>query len=186
MVKIITKWLYLEPFVKTDEWLHLADVSRQLKEPHPTVRNYLNYFEKKALLIKQVKGRLTIYRLNKNNPLLIHYLVLVEKERLIAACEDLLIQEFVSFLDKHIDENTKVILFGSSVENSRKAEDLDLIISGDVDFKDKLKDFEDKFNKKIHLINVKNLHDITDTLKKEIIKKHIIINGVEEVIKWLI
>jgi len=40
-------------------------------------------------------------------------------------------------------------------------------------------------NIKIHLINVNSLSKITATLRNEIIKKHMIINKTDELIRWL-
>ena len=59
-----TKYSYLEPFLTTRESLHLLDISRKLKENHATVRKYLNKFEKQGILKKEIKGRLTLYKLN--------------------------------------------------------------------------------------------------------------------------
>ncbi len=187
MVKIITIWSYLEPFLYTKEYLHLADISKRLNKPHPTVRNYLNFFEKEGILIKEAKGRLSLYKINLDNPILVDYLVLAEKEKLMIRCKnDLLMKEIVSFLHKFLNYDNKALIFGSAVINLKKANDVDLFIIGRVNFFDKIKEFEKKFNKKIHIINLKNLNMINESLKREIAKKHLIIHGSEEIIKWLI
>ena len=185
MVTKRTKWSYLEPFLTTREFLHLADISRILKEPHPTVRKYLNYFEKKGILKKQIKGRLTLYKLDIDCQNLIDYLVIVEKEILLKRCEkDLLLNEIVFNLHENLSE-TDVLIFGSATENTKKAKDIDILVTGKWNAENKLNDIEKKLNIKFHLINVPNLTSINKTLKKEIIKKHLIINGSEKIIKWL-
>lgn len=79
MVKNITIWSFLEPFLSTKEWMHLAEISKKLNIKHTTVRTNLNIFEKKGLLKKTHKGRLTLFKLNMNNMLLISYLSLAKK-----------------------------------------------------------------------------------------------------------
>lgn len=80
--------------------------------------------------------------------------------------------------------NQNLIIFGSTVENINKAEDLDIIIikGNNINF-----DFiEKKLNKKVHAISINNFDEINLSLKEEIRKKHLIINGTEEVVKWLL
>ena len=187
MVKNTTIWSYLGPFLDTKEYLHLADISKRLNKPHPTVRNYLNLFEEEGILIKETKGRLSLYKINPNSPILVDYLVLAEKEKLIIQCKnDLLMKEIVFFLHKSLNQDNKALIFGSAVINLKKANDVDILITGRLSFGDKIKEFEKKFNKKIHLINLKNLNMISESLRTEIIKKHLLIQGSEEIIKWLI
>jgi len=186
MVKKLTMWSFLEPFLYSQEYLHLADISKRLVKPHTTVRQYLNYFEKQGILIKIMKGRLTLYKLNFNNPLILQYIFLIEKETLLNKCErSLILRELVSFLTGNLNENNKALIFGSAAENLKKANDIDLLIIGNINFQNKVKDFENNFNVKIHLINVEDLKKITNTLKQEIKKKHLIIKGTEEIIRWL-
>jgi len=186
MVKKITMWLYLEPLLYSEEYLHLSDISRKLEKNHAVVRQYLNFFESLGVLSKKIKGRLTMYKVNFSHPLIIDYMVLAEKEKLTDKCKkDLIINEIVGFLHNNLNENNKALIFGSSVINSRKAEDIDLLISGKIN-ENKIKEFEKKFNVSIHLINIKNLNSVKQSLKKEIKTKHLIVQGSEEIIKWLI
>jgi len=187
MVKIVTKWAYLEPLLYAGEALHLEEVSKKLKKNHSAVRKYLNYFEGQGILNKKIKGRLTTYNINLSHPLIIDYIVLVEKEKLVNKCRtDLIINELVGFLHSLINENNKALIFGSSAIDSKKANDIDLLITGKINFEKDLKLFEKKFNIKIHLINTSSLESINESLRKEITGKHLIIQGSEEIIKWLI
>lgn len=184
MVNKLTIWSFLEPLLYSQEFLHLAEISRELKSPHATVRKHLNEFEKQGIVIKKTKGRLTLYKLNYSNPLIIDYLILAEKEKLVRKCqESLILKEIVSFFNEF--ENKEILLFGSVTENTKKANDIDLLIIGDV-AKDKIKDFEKKFDLKFHVIDVKSLEQVTKSLKEEIIKKHLIIQGSESIIKWML
>ena len=181
MVKNIT---VLEPFLtKPFEELHLAELSRELNEPHPTIRQHLNNLEKEGILKKKIKGRLTLYSLNFNNPLLLDYITLSEKNKLITMSENLILKEMISFFNENFSETTRII-FGSFAERLNKPKDIDLIIVGKID-NGKIKTLSKKINKEIHLINVKSLNDITKTLKEEVIKKHIVLNNTEEAVRWL-
>ncbi len=189
MVKKITKWLYLEPLIFKKEGLHLAEISKKLKINHTVVRQYLNYFENKGIIKKQKKGRLSIYKFNKENDFIIDIITIIEKEKLIN--RDLIIKEITGFIHKKL-QNEKILIFGSASENIKKAGDLDLLIIRNKNkqtenkIKKTIKELENKINKKIHLLIVNKFSEISETLKEEIRKKHLIIQGSEEIIRWLI
>lgn len=183
MVNNITTLSVLEPLLFEQEWIHLAEISRELKMPHPTARIYLNDFEKEGVVIKQIKGRLALYKLNYSNPLIIDYIILVEKNKLIKRCsKEILLKEIVSFL--HESDNLAII-FGSASVNLKNANDIDLIILGDFN-KFSFKEFEKKHDIKFHLINLKKLEEITPSLKEEIKKKHLMVQDSEEIVKWML
>jgi len=184
MVKKVTMWGFLEPLLYLKESIHLAEISRKLKSPHVTVRKHLNYFEKQGVVIKEIKGRLTNYKLNYSNNLLMDYLVLIEKNKLIRKCHsDLLMGEIVSFL--HDNLGREILIFGSSVENLKNANDIDVLITGEKSKKN-FKDFEKKFGVKFHIISPKKLEEVSDSLKEEIKKAHILIQNSEIIIKWML
>jgi predicted nucleotidyltransferase len=180
MVKKITKWFYLEPLIYRD-WIHLAEISKKLEKNHTVVRKYLEVFEKEGVVVKKIVGKMSMYKLNENYPLLIDVVSIVEKERLINAAKNLILKEIVEFFkNKKIKT---VIIFGSFVTDQKKANDVDVLyIGSDIN----LKEIEGKINKKIHLINIESLDEINSTLKEEIKGKHLIIYNVEEIVKWLI
>jgi len=183
MVNNITILSVLEPLLFKQEWIHLSEISRELKMPHPTARIHLNSLEKEGVVIKQIKGRLTLYKLNYNNPLIIDYIILIEKNILIKkSSKDVILKEIISFLHK---SSNSIIIFGSATNDLKKAEDIDIIIIGNFD-KTKFKEFEKKHNLKFHLINLKKLEDINSSLKEEIKKKHLIIQDSEKIIKWML
>ncbi len=187
MVNKLTIVRALEPFLsKPKEWLHLAEISRTIKEPHPTVRQWLNQLEKNGVLKKQFKGRLTIYSLNLNNQNIIDYLLVVEKGRLIRQCEKwLVLKELAHFVNSSFGENIKVLVFGSAAEKFDVSEDIDLLIIGKTDIKN-IKKFAGRFNKELHIINVSSLVKISKSLKEEIIKKHLLVKGSEDIIRWIL
>ena len=184
MVKKVSIWLTLEPLIFLDEPIHLAEISRKLKRSHATIRKQLLIFEKKGLVTKEKKGRQIFYKLRKESPLFLDYLSVIEKERLIRECEkDLVLKEIVAYLHKNF--NNKIIIFGSSVTSMKDANDFDILIIGKFLVK-KIKNIEKRLNIKFHIIGVDNLEEVDQSLKKEIIKKHLIVEGGEELIKWMI
>ena len=185
MVKKITILNVLNPFLSNPkEALHLSQLSREIKEPHPTLRQHFKYLEKLGILKKQIKGRLTLYSLNFNNQNLLQYLFIAEKNRLIERLEKhLILKELVFYLNSYNEEN-KYLIFGSFVDDYENANDLDLLVIGNID-KKYLDDFSKKYSLNIHTIQVKSIKLISDTLKKEIIKKHLIINSTEYFLRWL-
>jgi len=181
MVKKVSIWLTLEPLLYTGP-KHLAEISKKLKKPHTTIRKQLAIFEKIGLVEKEKKGRQTFYRLKKIS-LLVDYLTIIEKEKLVKRCkEELVLKEIVEFLHSF---NNPVVIFGSAVDSVKIARDIDLLVVGKFN-REKIKFFEKKLNLNFHVINVKSLREVSETLKKEIIKKHLIIQKSEEWIKWLI
>lgn len=186
MVNNMSIWFVLEPLLYKPEYLHLADLSRQLKIPHATLRQYLNYFEKEGILVKQIKGRLTMYKFNYSNSLITDYLQIIEKEKLIEKCQkSLLLKEIVSFIHENLHDES-VLIFGSASQDIKKANDIDLLIVGKNNYKEKLKLLEKKLNIETHIINVNNFNEINIGLKNEIINKHLLINENEEFIRWML
>lgn len=179
MVEKVTKWYFLTPFLSTKESLHLLDVSRQLNKNHTVVRQHLNQFAKEGFLRISYKGRLTLYQINQEFPLKLDHLTMVEKEFLIQKSNNLILKELIS--DLHNLTSKPTIIFGSSVTNFSKANDIDILTSDSESFRK----IQHKYNKEIHLIKVKQLSDVKTALKNEILKQHIIVNGTEECIKWL-
>ena len=183
----ITILSVLEPLLtRPKDAIHLAELSKLAGEPHPTLRQHLNYLEQMGVLNKEIKGRLTIYSLNLSNRNIIDYIVIAEKNRLIKRCaQEPLLKELVSFLRTVLDENNKALIFGSAAESLKKANDADILITGKFNSQ-KLDEFAERFNLKTHLINVKTFANVSEALRLEIVKKHLIINGSEEVTRWLL
>ncbi|MCD6483011.1 MAG: winged helix-turn-helix transcriptional regulator [Candidatus Aenigmarchaeota archaeon] len=181
MVKKVSIWSTLEPLLYS-EAKHLAKISKELKKAHTTVRKQLAIFEKIGLVKKEKKGRQTFYKLRRI-PLFIDYLTILEKEKLIRRCrEELVLKEIVECLHSF---NNPILVFGSAVDSVKKARDVDLLVVGKFNI-EKIKLLEKRLNLKFHVINVRSLREINEALKKEITKKHLIVQGSEELIKWLI
>ncbi len=187
MVKKITIIDALEPFLsRPKQELHLAEISRIIDEPHPTVRQWLNSLHNRGVLLKESKGRLTLYKLHLNNYSILDYLVIAEKNRLITKCENsLLLKELANSLIENLDESAMCLVFGSASEDFDKAGDIDLLIIGKTD-ETKIKKISSRLNKELHIITVPKLAKVSNALKEEIIKKHLIIQGSESILRWMI
>lgn len=184
MVNKLTITNLLEPFLSNlNKQLHLAKISKDVNQPHPTVRLGLNYLETIGILKKQFTGRLTLYGLNLDHQNLLDYLVMAEKNRLIARCEQsMIIKEIVGYI--HNSPIDIALFFGSAVDNASVPSDFDILVvrqeSGG------LKKLEDRLNIVLHIITLKSLDDISESLKNEISKKHLLVNGSEKVLRWLL
>lgn len=187
MVKKLTIYMVLEPFLgKPNEKLHLANIAREIKQPSPTVRQWLNTLELKGILKKENKGRLTFYQLNLQNPTIIDHLVIAEKNKLINQCENnIILEELVNHIHFNLGENEKSLIFGSASVLFSDAQDIDLLLVGNDDTK-LLKAFAKRINKELHIISVSKLDKISAALRKEILKKHLLINGSETFVRWLL
>lgn len=186
MVKKVSIWSILEPLLYSREPLYLRELSKILKKPHPTLIKQFQFFEKLGVVTKTKKGRLSLYRLNYENPLLVDVVSVVEKEKVVRKCrEEPLLREVVDFIHKNL-KNDKVIIFGSFTENSKKANDIDVLVLGRMKNYDKLRKFERKINLKFHIIEVRSLDEISGPLRNEIMKKHLTIRGVEFWVSWML
>lgn len=177
----------LRPFTaKPRERLHLAEISRETAIPHPTARQWLNKFVAEGVLKKKIQGRLTFYYLNYDFPYLIDYLVITEKDKMIGKCNQSLInREVVNYFYENYQYNNKIIIFGSAAESKKEPEDIDILIAGKID-KSKINKLSERINKNIHAINVSNLSKVSAALKNEIVKKHLIVQGSEDIIRWML
>ncbi len=181
-VQKLTELFILEPLLYKKEGIHLAEISKRLKINHTTILRKLKKFEKLGIIKKSKKGNLSVYKINYNHPLIIDYLSIVEKYKVIKFCKNVLTKEIVNYLHTISEE---LLIFGSFVEDTTRANDVDVITTKKISEKD-IKEFKNLFGKELHVTYVKNLTKIDNFLKSEIIKKHIIIGGVEKWIKWMI
>ncbi len=185
MVNIITDYSYLKSFIYNEGEMHLAEISKKLGLPHPTTRIYLNKFESLGILKKRIKGRQTFYAINKDSPLLIDVLSIVEKEVIFnRMIKDSFLRELVELINRNISY-CPIIIFGSFCLDSKKAEDIDILVIGETN-KKAFSEIEKKMGKPIQLINLKNFSEVKDSLKQEIKKKHLIVSNVEDCVKWLV
>ncbi len=185
MVKKVTysriMGLFLEDYSRR---VYLREIADELKKPHQTVKPYIKELVRKNILSEKKHGKFLEYALNFKNKLIYDYLTIAEKEKTQEFIEDnplasILYEKLSSFFG----DNT-FIIFGSSVNGIKKGNDLDLFVIGK-NVKDEIKEFEDIYSKKIHLIHAKTLKEVSLTFIKEVYKKHIILNNTESVLKFI-
>ncbi len=183
----VTKWSILEPLIFEREFVHLEEISRRVGRAHSFIRKYLNEFVEFGILEKKRVGRMIMYRINNEFPLLLDILVLIEKEKVLRA-KGLIIREIIYDLRNILAIDNFSLIFGSAVRGTKRAGDIDILVVGElgVESKKELGKLERKVNKSIHLIEIESLGNVSDALKEEIRKSHLIIQGSENIVKWLI
>ena len=122
--------------------------------------------------------------MNLDNPLTKEYLLLCEKERLLDFLENnVLFSRLYTELSDFFNDS-KILLFGSSV-NQKEYNDIDLlVISKNEQIKSIITKFEQTYSKKIHLIQTEEEY-LTKILIQEIRQKHIIFNNHEYFMEML-
>ncbi len=182
MVRFYT---YLEMYLgDLSQSVSLSEFESHFKTPHQTVKKHLEQFTKAKILTEEKKERFLFYRLNLSNPLTKEYLLLCEKERLLAFLEK---NTLFSRLYQELSpcfKYSKILLFGSSTEKKEYA-DIDLIIISKnkgikpiINIKPIIKKFQETYSVKIHAVQTEE-KCLTKTLIQEIKQKHIIFNSHE-------
>ena len=185
MVKKITCSKIISMFLSDySRRAYLRELSDELKKPHQTVKPYIKELVRKNILAEKKHGKFLEYALNFKNRLVYDYLTIAEKEKTQEFIEDnplagILYEKLSPFFKDSI-----FIIFGSSVKGMKKGSDLDLFVVGK-NIKEEIKEFEEVYSKKIHLIHAKTLKEVSLTFIKEIYKKHIIINNTETVLRFI-
>ena len=164
--------------------VNLNEFEKHFKTPHQTVKKHLKEFVDSKILNVEKKARFIFYELNLTNPLLIEYLAMCEKERLIAFLNKPLFKRLYEHISRLLVDN-KIAVFGSAVSNEIFS-DIDLlVISKDTEVKKTVKKFNDTYSgKPIHMVQTDAKH-LTDSFITEIKKKHIFLNEHDYFIKEL-
>lgn len=185
MVKKVTKSGIIQAFLNNySRRYYLRELAEILEKPHQTIKPYIIEMVKENILLEIKRRKITEYALNFKNKNIYDYLIIAEKEKMLERLnQDIYLKTLFEKLALYFEKDT-FIIFGSAVENIKKGSDIDLIDIGKQNIKIALDDFEDIYNKKIHLIKVDNLKNITLSLIKEIYKKHLIFNNAEKIIRY--
>lgn len=180
---MVNFFTYIELFLNDlNKQINLNEFENYYKKPHQTIKRHLSVLMKKNILIAEKKGRFLFYKLNLENPLLFEYLSICEKQRMFDFLEKLLFKRLYDFVYKNF-KDSNVIIFGSAI-NKKEFSDIDILIFPEnKDLEKKLKEFSDTYSVKLHLV-MANEKNITETLKKEIIKNHIILNNHDNILRF--
>jgi len=158
---------------------HLRKLSKELNIPHPTILRRIRILIKNNIIDYEVQGRNKLYYIKKDIEISKNYVFLAERYKLIKLLKK---EKKFNIIIEDILNKTKqlVIIFGSYANFSyKKNSDIDIYIN--TKNKEVKKEIEEKFPG----ISVKiGVFDKKDLLIKEIIKKHIIIQGVEDFYRY--
>jgi len=186
MVKKLTKYKIIEPFTNNyDKRIYLREIADLLNKFHQTIKPYVELLVKENILKKEKRKNITDYSLNFKNKLIYDYIIIAEKEKLQEKLKQemylkILFEKFSVFSKKNI-----YVLFGSCVNKIKKGSDIDMLIIGKQNLSKVIKNFENSYQKKLHIVQISNINELNLTLLKEIYKKHIIFNNTETIINYL-
>ena len=184
MVRKFTKTKILQIYLNDYDKAHyLEEIAQAMGTSHQTIKPYVEELVKENILEKKQRKKITDYVLNRDNPATYTNIAIAEQERTMEAIKkDRMLKTLYEKTAKHFD-NATIIIFGSATENTEKANDIDILCVGDAKIEKTLQDFKEIYTKKTHLIKIISWKEISDTLIKEIKKKHIIFNNTEEAVR---
>ncbi|MFH0870665.1 MAG: hypothetical protein V1866_06445 [archaeon] len=169
--------LYLNDLRKK---VSLSEFEKHFKTPHQTIKKHLAVLVSSRILLEEKKARFRFYSLNLKNPLLVEYLSICEKERLFALLEK---STLINRLYQLASGSLKNALIFGSATTSKDYDDIDLLaLTKDGRLKAELKQFENTYGKKVHLIQTGE-KDLTPAFLEEIKQKHIILNNHDYIIR---
>jgi len=183
MVRRLTEYHPLVPFLGDyQRSVLLAEMEREIGFSHQALKKYLALLVGKGILTEERKPKNLIYRINRGNAMVLHYIV---------AAERMALEEFLgrSQMLKRLYEmlspcagKTNVLVFGSSAKGV-VGEDIDLLAIGKSPPEDVVGRFEKTYGKKIHLIFLKSLPG-NDAFSREVMKKHLIFSGFDSFVRY--
>ncbi|MFH1072654.1 MAG: hypothetical protein V1743_04460 [Nanoarchaeota archaeon] len=181
---MVNNYTYLGLFLDDpSKQVNLQEFENIYKKPHQTIRRHLNVLVKESILIEMRMGKFVFYKLNKNNPLLLSYLSICEKERTFLFLKNPLFKRLHELLAPSFNV-ANVLVFGSAAV-SKNYNDIDLLVlSGDKNVWMALEGFEKIYHKKLHIVKTEE-KDLTTTFITEITKKHIILNNHDYFVRLL-
>ena len=165
--------------------IHARAIAKKLNVSHVTLIPHLRQLEKNRILLSKKVGKNKEYQLNPNNSLTKHYLIVTEELTTVDYLnKNFLIKKIADALS-NLNLAGSLILFGSYAKNhTTEASDIDLFYLGKLDQKQlsEIKKHGRTYGKEINIktSSIKNfIHGIRtgDTLTKEIIKNHIILQN---------
>lgn len=158
-------------------------IASKLKMNQKTVSNILTKLEKQHIIKFKQEGRNKYYFLNKLNPSTKEMIKLVEVNKRITLFEK---YKQLNSLFLEIEKRTKgiCVLFGSFANFTKTDKsDLDVFIMGSVG---ELEDLENLYNIKINVVKSSiDKFKSNELFSKEVIKKHIILKGVDDFISLI-
>lgn len=174
--------LYRTNYAKT---LHVRAMARLLNTSHVTLLPHLKKLEKNKILISRKVGKNKEYLLNPHNILTKDYLTVSEKLEAIKYLQKNFLIKKISQHLINVNVQGTIVLFGSYAKDyATEASDIDLFYLGKLSENQimKIKKIAKIYGKEISIktSTIKNFNEgltTGDTLIKEIIKNHIILQN---------
>ena len=177
--KIIT--IFLNDYSRR---VYLREAASELKKPHQSIKPHIIRLVEKKILIEIKRKNVIEYCLNFKNKIVYDYLTVAEKDKAENYLKShILIRTLFEKLSKYFKDSS-FLIFGSGSERIDKEADIDLLMIGKDNIKKDIGEFEEIYSKKIHMISVKNLKELSFSFVKEIYKKHLILNDTESFIRF--
>ena len=144
--------------------ISVREYSRIKKISAPTASKILKELTKEDLLIQREDKGYLLFKVNRENKLLLDLSKTYWRQRL---------SKFLQYLK---DFSPKaIILFGSLTKlEVKKESDIDIVLIGAINKNFELENFEKEFNKEIQILTYKNFSDINKELKSNIINGFIL------------
>ncbi len=185
MVRKITENEILERYLNSyGQAYYLRELASLLGKPHQSIKPYVANLVKKRVLSERKRKNFVDYTLNFKSSKIYDYLTIAEKQKLAKRLEtDVLIQTLFDKLDGFFRKNT-FIIFGSAADKTIRKSDIDLLVIGRRSISAVISDFENVYNKKLHVIQVTSLKKLMPTFIYEVYKQHLILNNTEQVVRF--
>jgi len=179
---VVNKYTYLGIFLDD---LHkkvcLSDFEKRFSRPHQTIKAHLEEFVGAHVLRVEKRARFGFYSLNLGNPMVLEYLSLCAKERLIMFLNRPLFKRVYEVLAPFTGS---IAVFGSSVD-SEDFSDIDLLVLSKVPAIRKALDrFKATYSVRLHVVQTECRH-LAASFIKELKGRHIFLNNHDEFIREL-
>ncbi|HEX9862018.1 MAG TPA: nucleotidyltransferase domain-containing protein [Candidatus Bathyarchaeia archaeon] len=173
--------------------IHVRAMAKLISTSHVTLLPHLKRLEQLKILYSEKTGKNKEYRLNKDNILTKHYLTITEELTTINYLEKNFLMKKLAEHLASTDTASPLILFGSYTKDYATEEsDIDLFCIGKTPQNqiNHIKKFESTFGKKINIetATTENFNTALrtgDSLIKEIIKNHIILQNADPFVTML-
>ncbi len=114
-------------FLNVDAEMYLNEMARKFEVDRANLSRKLSEWEKSGILIKNKKGNLSLYKINKKYPMLSEMKIIVQKS--------FGIEDELTRVLKKIKGIKQAYIFGSYADNKLNVEsDIDLLLIGSYDF----------------------------------------------------
>ena len=149
------------------------------------MRRYLDRLVRQGVLVEDKRKRFRFYALDLGNPFTLDALSICEKLRLQGRLEeDSLFGELYRHLSRHFS-TCGFLLFGSAT-HAQGYDDFDVLCFGeDAGVEGTVREFEESFGKPVELLRT-TPRNVSGTLKRELISKHLILNDHDWFVRYLV